>query len=108
MAATSSSWTTAADGACTERSAAVGRTGRDGRVAAAASTTGGWPRGWRPAATRRVAGKSGSTRDEHRRGQRRRIHDGHGLLLPSREQIDDGRWQMAFDREKKLGKLLLL
>jgi hypothetical protein len=51
-----------------------------------------------------VAGKSRSTRDEHRRGQRRRIHDGHGLLLPSREQIDDGRWQMAFDREKKLGK----
>ena len=34
------------------------------------------------------------------RGRRRRIHDGQGLLLPSRERIDDGRRQMAPDGEK--------
>jgi len=37
------------------------------------------------------------------RGRRRRIHDGQGLLLPSRERIDDGRRQTAPDGGKKIG-----
>jgi len=78
------------------RPAALQRAGRrpDPRQADARTNRRGWtdPR-------RADRGRAGGD------GRRRWIHDGQGLLLPSRERIDDGGRQMALAGKKK-GKLL--
>ena len=56
---------------------------------ASRSTTGGGEGGHDGADERRATAQMDPPRWAADRGQRRRIHEGEGLLLPSRERIDD-------------------